>query len=83
MLGKTLSLSSFTGINVESYMRSMGLMVKARIILTDEGLELEVIPDDDDEAKYAFLLFKWVILGLFLLCLFNTVHPVSASPLTS
>ena len=53
MLGKTLSLSSFTGINVESYMRSMGLMVKARIILTDEGLELEVIPDDDDEAKYA------------------------------
>jgi hypothetical protein len=30
-------------------MRSMGLMVKTRIVLTDKGLELEVVPGDEEE----------------------------------
>ena len=37
------------GAEVETYMRGMGMMVKARIILTEKGLELEVVPEDEDE----------------------------------
>jgi hypothetical protein len=45
---KFFSSILFSGQNVEAYMRSMGMQARARIVMTDAGLELEVVPEEEE-----------------------------------